>query len=268
MRNAASWIIKQVEQKNAISVFRIDYDCQWLHIYAPKIVNDYNGKPEFIVGNSSDVLGEYKLIKIPVTKLRYFSIIGESGELPVNPEAKNAIERSYLVDGPLATLEDSRIALLNTWLVDFAGKKIPRGDACSPESAPDMKCMGGGFKNWLFWAFKHLNTDRNDALYDAIDAIRRAGLAVRYIRPTGSTREFDDTSSLMGSALSASAYKYPDIVAAIRSIFLGAGGPFAAHRVLSCGQHFRDDRCHQGREGQGEGNDDAVLGGLMCPVNI
>ena len=188
MRDAAAWIIKQVEQKNAISIFRVDHDCQWLHIYAPQIVNDLNGNPEFIVGNSSDVLGEYKLIKIPITKLRYFPIIGESGELPVNPEVDNAIDGSYLADGPLATLEDPRIAFLNTWLVGFEGEKLPCGDARSPESASDMECMGEGFKNLYFWTLKFLSTDRNDALHDALDAIRRAGQAVRYICPAGSTR--------------------------------------------------------------------------------
>ena len=117
-----------------------------MHIYAPQIVNDLNSKPEFIVGSSSDVLGEYKLIKIPITKLRYFPVIGKSGELPVNLEVDNAIEGSFLADGPLATLEDPRIALLNSWLVGFAGKKLPRGDARLPESASDIECMGGGFK--------------------------------------------------------------------------------------------------------------------------
>ena len=99
------------------------------------------------MGNSNDVLGEYKLIKIPVIKLRYFLTIGESGKLPVNPEVDNAIERSYLSDRPLVTLEDPRITFLNSWLVSFAGKKLPRGDAHSTESASNMECMGGGFKN-------------------------------------------------------------------------------------------------------------------------
>ena len=229
MFDAAAWIIKQVEQKNAISIFRIDYDCQWLHIYTPQIVNDLHGKSEFVVGNSSDVLGEYKLIKIPITKLRYFPIIGESGRLPVNPEVDNTIERSYLSNGPLATLEDPRIALLNSWLVGFTGKKLPCGDVRSLESASDMECMGGGFKNWHFWALKHLNTDHNDAFYDAIDAIHCASLAVRYIWPAGSTRDFDE--SLMGSALRVSAGEYPGVEASIQSIFLGASGPFAAHGV-------------------------------------
>ena len=106
-----------------ISIFRINYDCQWLCTHlCPQIVNDLHGhgNPEFVVGNPSDVLGEYKLIKIPVAKLRYFSIIGEYGELLINPEMDNAIGRSYPSDGPLATLEDPKIALLYSWLFGLA----------------------------------------------------------------------------------------------------------------------------------------------------
>ena len=33
MFNTAAWTIKQVEQENAVSIFCIDYDCQWLHIH-------------------------------------------------------------------------------------------------------------------------------------------------------------------------------------------------------------------------------------------
>ena len=43
MRNTAAWIINQVEQKNAISIFRVEPDCQSLHIYARQIVNDWKG---------------------------------------------------------------------------------------------------------------------------------------------------------------------------------------------------------------------------------
>ena len=47
-----------------------------------------------------------------------------------------------------------------------------------------MECMGVGLKSWYFWTLKFLSTDRNDALHNALDAIHRAGQAVRYIRPT------------------------------------------------------------------------------------
>ena len=83
----------------------------------------------------------------------------------------------------------------------------------------------------LLGALKHLNTERNDALQDALDAIRRAGVAARYVRPAGSEREFDVNP--MSSALSASADDYPDVATTIRSIFLGARAPSAAHSVPS-----------------------------------
>ena len=77
---------------------------------------------------------------------------------------------------------------------------------------------------------KFLGMDRNDALHDALNAIRHGGQAVCYnISTADSTREFDD--SPIGSALSPSADEYPDVAAASRSIFRGAGGLFAAHGV-------------------------------------
>ena len=121
------------------------------------------------------MLGEYKLITIPITKLRYFTIIGESGELPIKPEVDEAIERSHLCNGLLADLEGPKTAFLTCWLVCFKEKKLPQDNVRSAESASDMECMGGGSKNWLFWALVHLNTERNDVLRDTIDAIHRAG---------------------------------------------------------------------------------------------
>ena len=181
------------------------------------------------MGNASDVLGEYKLLKIPVTKLCYFPIIAESGKLPVKPEVDKTIESSFLDNTPLVSLQNPKVALLNSWLVGFSGKDLPYGNVRSSKSASDMECMGNGYKNWYYWALKHLNTERNDALQDALDAIRRAGVAARYVRPAGSEREF--AVNPMSSALSASADDYPDVATTIRSIFLGARAPSAAHGV-------------------------------------
>ena len=81
-----AFTIKQIQAGNALSIFRIDNDCQWLHITAPKVIKDINDNPEYIVGNSSEILWEFCLLKIHVSKLCYFPIIGESCLLPMNPE--------------------------------------------------------------------------------------------------------------------------------------------------------------------------------------
>ena len=145
---------------------------------------------------------------------------------PINPEEDEAIERSYLSNGTLASLEDPKIAFFTSCLVSFEGKKLPQGDVRSAASAFDMECMGGGFKNWLFWALKPLNTERYDALHDTINAIRRAGQGARYIQPTDSMRKFDE--SPMGSALSASADEWPQRRGENRIHFPGR------ERVLCC----------------------------------
>ena len=116
-------------------------------------------------------------------------------------------------------------------MVGFEGKKLPQGDVRSAESASDIECIGGAFKNWLFWALVHLNTERNDALHDAINATHCVGQGARYIQLADSIRKFD--KSPIGSALSASNDDYPDVAASIQSIFLGANGCSAAHGVSS-----------------------------------
>ena len=218
MPDAAAWLLMQIKAGNASSIFRIDNNCEWLHIIHPQVVNDLHNNPEWIVGNSSDVLGEYRLIKIKVSQLRYFPIMGESNLLPVNPEASEAVEIARLRGGPLADEENVRIASLPCWLVAYKGMNLPQGDIRSDESASDLECMGAGYKIWYLWALKHVNTDRNDTLQNIIDDVKRDGTYERYVKPVDSPREFD--ASPMGSTLQAYASDYPDAAAVIRSTFM------------------------------------------------
>ena len=142
--SSAAWIITQIRAKNALTIFRVDNNCHWLHIVAPHIVNDIYDNPEWIVGNCSDVLGEYRLVKIHVTKLRYFAIMGEGNLLPVNPEVSESIEPSHLRGEPFAEEQDVKIASLPCYLVAFNGSKLPQGDVRSDESEAGMVDMGPG----------------------------------------------------------------------------------------------------------------------------
>ena len=142
---SAEWIVNQVQAGNALSIFRVDGNCHWLHIVCPQVVNDIYGNPEWIVGNCSDVLGEFSLIKVHVSKLRYFAIIGQDADLPVRSEANEAVPTSVLRGGPLASEGGAKIASLPCWLVAFKGSRLPQGDVPSDESDSDMDYMGPGF---------------------------------------------------------------------------------------------------------------------------
>ena len=164
----------------------------------------------------------------------------------VSPEVDNTVERSFRDGTPFAPLQDPEVDLFNSWLVGFAGNDLPHGDVRSLKSVSDMECMGEGYKNWLYWALKHLNTERTNTLQDMLDVIRRAGVAARYIGPAGSAREFDE--NLMGSALSTSADNYPDVATAIRSIFWPRGHPPLPTASLPRSNLRGDPGC-EGREG-------------------
>ena len=97
--SSADWIITQVQLGNALSIFRVDCNGHWLHIVCPHLVNDINGHPEWIVGNCTDVLGEFSLIKVHISKLRYFPIIGQDNDLPVRSEVNESVPTSALRGG-------------------------------------------------------------------------------------------------------------------------------------------------------------------------
>ena len=150
--SSADWIITQVQLGNALSIFRVDCNGHWLHIVCPHLVNDINGHPEWIVGNCTDVLGEFSLIKVHISKLRYFPIIGQDNDLPVRSEVNESVPTSALRGGPLTTEDGAKIASLPCWLVAFKGSKLPQGDVRSDKSESDMDYMGTGYKEWHCWA--------------------------------------------------------------------------------------------------------------------
>ena len=214
---SANWIISQVQAGNALSVFRVDGNCHWLHLVCPQVVNDIYGKPEWIVGNCSDVLGEFSLLKIHVTKLRYFAIIGQDAVLPVRSEVSESVPTNVLRGGPLATEEGAKIASLPAWLVAFKGSKLPQGDVRSDESEADMDFMGPGYKLWHECALKHMANERNDVLQQFVHDFKAAGTYERYVQPADSIRVLENCP--MGSALQASAQEYPEAAMVIRKTF-------------------------------------------------
>ena len=138
------------------------------------------------MGNCTDVLGEFSLIKVHVSKLRYFPVIGQDNILPVYSEVNESVPTSALVGGPLATEDGAKIASLPCWLVAFKGSKLPQDDVCSDEIESDMDYMGTVFKMWHEWALKHLANERNDVLQQLLEDFRAPGTFERYVQPADS----------------------------------------------------------------------------------
>ena len=81
-----SYIVQTVGAGNVAVILGVDHNTQWVHIYHPQIHKDLQGNPVEIVGNISDVQGDFSLVKIPVSKLQHFPIFGPDNLLPATPE--------------------------------------------------------------------------------------------------------------------------------------------------------------------------------------
>ena len=142
-------------------------------------------------------------MKVHVSKLRYFPVIGQSDLLPVNPEATESIECPHLRGRPFDEVTDAKIASLPCWLVAFKGQTLPQGDVRSDESDSDMELTGAGYKIWHMRVLKFLPSKQNDALQSIIQTLRAEGTNGRFVKPANSKRKFE--YSLAEAILRASA---------------------------------------------------------------
>ena len=91
-----TYTVQTVGTGNVAVLLGVDHNAQWVHIYNPQIHKDLQGNPAEIVGNISNVQGNFSLVNIPVSKLQHFPIFGPDNILPVSTEATAALTASYL----------------------------------------------------------------------------------------------------------------------------------------------------------------------------
>ena len=68
--------IKTIRTNNVTAISSTDARGHCLHIHAPGIYKDLQGNPTKIVGNASDVQGEFRMIKIKIKDLKFFPVMG------------------------------------------------------------------------------------------------------------------------------------------------------------------------------------------------
>ena len=157
---------------------RVNTNSQGLHTVAPRVVNNIHDNPELIVGNSSNVLRDYRLIKINVSNIHVFSSRRVARSSSWNVFCNWAQLRPW---GPLAKEDNVNIASPSVWLVTFEENKLLQGDVGSQGSKSDIQCLGAGYNIWYVWMLKCLCTERNDVLQNIIADLWAAGQHKRYV---------------------------------------------------------------------------------------
>jgi hypothetical protein len=103
--------IKTIRANNVSAISYIYARGHFLHIYAPRIYENIQGEPTEIVGNASNVQGEFRMVKIKIKDLKLFPIIGVN--LPFDSEVATGLTLKQLAGTPLDGEEDVFIGSLN-----------------------------------------------------------------------------------------------------------------------------------------------------------
>jgi hypothetical protein len=221
-----AFAIKTIRANNVSAISSVDTNGHFIHIHAPNIYENLQGEPTEIVGNASDVQGEFCMVKIKIEDLKFFPIMGMS--LPVESEVATPLTAIHLKGTPLEGEEGVFIGSLNKWILFYHGMELPQGDVRTFEDSNLPEALGSGYQLWASWIVRMLAPAYNDAILNLVDDITTKDEGAIYIQPKSSNRHLSSNGSTSAYEY-ASARGYPSIAANLKSFF----SPSSASPVAS-----------------------------------
>ena len=218
MENGKKFLIKAIEEKNITAIGATDPNSQWTFIHDPHIHKDLEGNPKLIVGNSSDVKGDFRLVFIKIDDLAYFPIMGVKRELPSVPKAPEALTEDHLLGTTFQGKQDIFICLLPTWIPFYNGQKLPEGDARDESNKEIISTCGEGYQTWQDWNLKMWGAF-NDVTLTIVEEIEAHNDVSKYIQPETSKLRIAKNGPA-SFPYQVSAAKYPDIAKSIKKFFI------------------------------------------------
>ena len=216
-------LIKTIEAGNVASVRSYDVDGNSIAAYYPHIDKDLMGKPEAIVGNASDIKGEYSLVVIPLSNATNFVTLGKADQVPEYGRGPSPIPSKYLTGSPWEGQDDIYSSLMPLYIpFYFEGEDMEEpsdNTLFSQEMGEHLAEQGYGFTVWFKTAQNARGNDAAAAL-EVIDAIKEGGDLGLYVKsgleiaPNGCVANLTQGKSK----------DYPSIAASIRGFFCPPAG--------------------------------------------
>ena len=119
------------------------------YIFNPKVYKDLQGKPTTIVGNSSDTIGEYSLLRVDISCIKNFVYI----------ERQSAFDKSFILGATIpeeflkyTSWKDEAVPMAATILPNFFpiyfGQKLVYGDLRKEDTRIEFERLGVGYRLW------------------------------------------------------------------------------------------------------------------------
>ena len=137
------------------------------YIFAPKVFTKPDGTPVSILGNASNVMGEFALTSLPLASITLFPCVIQKEDGCALSQGKDLTDvllqgTSWHNDGETYAC----VAVPNVFFVYF-GQSIPTGRISSDATKAAFKLLGPGYDSWVTIAAEAIEVDENmDKVFD------------------------------------------------------------------------------------------------------
>jgi hypothetical protein len=165
----------------SIRVARLSLRTQFL--YAPQIHFNLAGNPIAFIGNSSNKMGEFSLIKIDVTSICLFHYIKDKATMDANLNHGDDMPADLLSETYWKDFEEPIVStLIPNFFITYFGQVLPHGDISDNEIKAKLMHLGTRYELWA-------NTANNavgklDDILSVMEEIRTPESIKKYFNPT------------------------------------------------------------------------------------
>jgi hypothetical protein len=118
-------------------------------LYAPHIRFNLDGKPIALIGNSSNKMGEFSLIKINVTFIRLFPYIEDKVTMDDSLNHGDDLLTALLSETGLKDFEEPIVGtLIPNFFITYFGQVLPHCDINDEEIKAKFMRLGTGYELW------------------------------------------------------------------------------------------------------------------------
>jgi hypothetical protein len=119
------------------------------YFYAPQIHFNLAGKPIAFIGNLSNKMGEFSLIKIDVTSIRHFPYIKDKATMVVSLNHGDDLPKKSLSKTDWNDFEEPIIGTpIPNFFITYFGQDLPHGDISDDEIKTKLVRLGTGCELW------------------------------------------------------------------------------------------------------------------------
>ena len=187
----STFLVNTIAAGNAAAIGGTDLKGNMTYMFAPQVRKNLQGMPTGIVGNSSDVQGEYSLCYIALDAIHFFATIEDKDASAAEIRSSLPLTKSQLTSSKWAQDEDKHIFVYPSIIPFYHGQDIPYENLLSEEGRMSLGQLGVGYDNWCRANEYHRRNDSD--IMSIIDSITDEGDISSYISSSSFPKTLDDS---------------------------------------------------------------------------